>query len=57
MSTWQIGLVIIAAIALIYGARKLIAHENHQNDNPDTERDNNTEQGIQEIKKTRKRAE
>jgi len=55
MSTLQIVLAVIAVIAVIYGARKLIAHEDHQNDRADTERDNNTEKGIQEIKKTRNR--
>jgi len=57
MDTWQIVLAVIVVIAFVYGAKKLIAHEEHQNDRSDTVRDNNTEQGIQEIKSTRNRAE
>jgi len=53
MNTWQIVVTLVVVVAFIYGAKKLIASENHRNDSPDTERDNNTDAGIQEVKKKR----
>lgn len=53
MDPMIIGLIVVVLVAIIYGAKKLIAHEDHQNERADTVRDNNTEKGVQEIKKRR----
>jgi len=53
MNTWQIVVVVLVVAAFIYGAIKLMATEVQKNDSPDTERDNNTDAGIQEIKRKR----
>lgn len=53
MDPMLIAIILVVIVVLVYGAKKLITSEDHKNDRTDTERDNNTDAGIQEVKSKR----
>jgi len=53
MSPIMMGLIVVVALGLLYGFSKLIMSEEVKNDSTDTVRDNNTDEGVQDIKRTK----